>query len=209
MIRAIRAVATPVALVVGFAGTSLALASEARAQGPGDAGRAGGPARPDELETLQKNLAEESATLTTSLTTSDCATACRALASIRRAADKICALDPDARCVAARAKADDATRRVHEACPECALASVPTPKSPPNDRAMGKGAPKKGAAEEVVVSGTDSPAQASAPQSESRRGGCAGCTTGGASPAGDLGVGALALGALALVLRRKRVRRTS
>jgi MYXO-CTERM domain-containing protein len=206
VIRAIRALPTHFAIVAAFAGTSLASTPEARAQGPGDAGRAGeNLARPEELKTLEKNLADESAALSTSLTTSDCATACRALASIRRAAEKICALDPDERCDAARAKADDATRRVREACPECALAIAPMPKSPPHDRAAGKAGTKKGgeAHESVVVSGTDSPASP-APQSESRRGGCAGCATGGAPPFGDLSGGALAIGALALVLRRKR-----
>lgn len=171
---------------VAFAGMSLAFTAEARAQG----------AQPDAVTTLEKSLAEEHA----ALSTADCSTACRALASIRRAAEKICALDPDERCVAARAKADDATRRVRDACPDCAIASAPLPTSPPRDRPAAKGG---------VHAGSDSPSPVSAsppnsPQSESRRGGCAGCTTTAAAPAGDLASVALALVALALVLRRKR-----
>jgi MYXO-CTERM domain-containing protein len=145
----------------------------------------------DDVTALEKKLTEEHA----ALSTADCATACRALASIRRAADKICALEPGERCEAGRAKAKDATRRVREACPECAIASGPPKPAPPTEReerAMTKG----GAASADAV-------PASAPPSESKRGGCAGCTTAPTSP-GDLTTAALAFTALALVLRRRR-----
>ena len=148
----------------------------------------------DDLTTLEKNLASESA----ALSTSDCATACRALASIRRAADRICALDPGERCAAGRAKADDATRRVREACPECAIATAPPAPAPapaPEQRAMTKGGGPV-TADSVSVA-------ASAPPSESKRGGCAGCATTPTTP-GDLTTGALALAALAFTLRRRK-----
>lgn len=105
----------------------------------------------DELATLQKNLADEQS----ALATSDCSTACRALDSIRRVADRICVLDPGDPCTSARARADAATRRVREACPECAI----LPGSPPP-------------AMEAKTVSTDS-----GPPSESKRGGCAGCAT--------------------------------
>ena len=144
----------------------------------------------DDLTTLEKNLAQEH----DALSTSDCATACRALASIRRAADKICALDSGERCAAGRAKADDATRRVREACPECAIASAPPQPSPPKEeRAMTKAGAAPANAEVTTA----------APPSESKRGGCAGCTTSTTAP-GDLTLGALAFGALVLVMRRRR-----
>ena len=152
----------------------------------------------EDLTTLEKQLADESI----ALTTADCANACRALASIRRAAQKICALDPDERCVAARAKADDATRRVHEACPDCAIASAPLPGPRHEERAMGKGGSPRPAPPQV-----DAQQPASAPPSESSKGGCASCTTSGTSP-GDLAPAALAIGALAFVLRRRRVTRS-
>jgi MYXO-CTERM domain-containing protein len=169
-------IASAVTIVLASAGTS----SHARAQGA-----------KDDVTTLEKNLAQEH----DALSTSDCATACRALASIRRAADKICALDPGERCARGRAKADDATRRVREACPECAIAVAPPQPAPPKteDRAMTKG----GAATDVEV------VTASAPPSESKRGGCAGCTTSSSTP-NDLAFGALAFGALALVMRRRK-----
>lgn len=146
------------------------------------------PARADDaIAELEKSLAEEHA----ALSTSDCSAACRALASIRRAADKICALEPGARCLAAHAKAEDATRRVREACPECAIASIspePAPQAPANMPAP----------TESTKSGTSSGVSA-----ESRKGGCASCDAGGASP-GDYTAGALAVLALARVLRRRK-----
>jgi hypothetical protein len=146
----------------------------------------------DEVTTLERNLASETATLSTS----DCTTACRALASIRRAADKICELEPGDRCTAGRAKADEATRRVREACPECAIATAPTtPKPSPEreERAMTK------------TAADSAPTAASAPPSESKRGGCAGCATTPVGP-GDLTTAALAICALGFTLRRRRRR---
>ncbi|MCC6552773.1 MAG: hypothetical protein IT372_07095 [Polyangiaceae bacterium] len=51
-----------------------------------------------------------------------CATACRALASMSRAADHLCGLagEGDARCGDARARVKSATDRVHHQCPACA-----------------------------------------------------------------------------------------
>jgi hypothetical protein len=104
------------------------------------------------LENLQKELDGEHA----KLSTSDCTEACRALGSIRRAADKICALDPGTtRCSSAQAKADDATRRVREACPECVIAALPHREAPP----------------------PAAPASAPAEYRAEKRGGCAGCAT--------------------------------
>lgn len=166
---------------------SLALSTPARAQEVNAAPVPGA----DDITTLEKNLASEHA----ALSTVDCATACRALASIRRAADRICALDPDERCVAARAKADDATRRVRDACPTCTIASVPPQPTPPMARPAKKGADDSESAHVA----------ASAPPSESKRGGCAGCTT-SATSRPDLGSGALALAALVFAMRRRSKR---
>lgn len=187
-----------VVVAVGLSGAGAAQAQS----------RPGARAGADEITTLEKNLASEHA----ALSTADCSTACRALASIRRAADRICALDPDERCLAARAKADDATRRVREACPECAIAFAPITPGPeqptakpgpysPSPTPAAKGGTPRSDQESTQV------APANAPPSESRRGGCAGCTTSGASP-GDVGTLGLALAALAVVMRRRRARRT-
>ncbi|MDB4944272.1 MAG: hypothetical protein JWP97_3806, partial [Labilithrix sp.] len=77
-------------------------------------------ARADEIDDLEKSLTAESL----ALSTSDCTSACLALSSIRRAADRLCALEPGPRCVAAQAKALDASRRVRDACPRCAAAAL-------------------------------------------------------------------------------------
>ncbi len=145
----------------------------------------------DDVASLEKHLREEHA----ALQTQDCVLACRALASIRRAADRICALEPGPRCDDARAKADDARKRVSEACPDCALAAAP----PTDDerRAAAKPAPAP-AQERVETSGTES-----AP----RRGGCASCTTTGAAPGGDLAVVLLGAWAASRVVRRRPSRR--
>ena len=189
----IRTIVAAVAIGLTFGST----AGAARAQGvPGSPGAA---APKDDLTTLERSLAEQH----DALSTSDCANACRALASIRRAADKICALDPGDRCAAGRAKADDATRRVREACPECALASVAPEPKPRDERAMTKGGSKAAEAPQATSDGVPTAQTASAPPSESRRGGCAGCTTTAAAP-GDLTGGLLAGLALAYALRRRR-----
>lgn len=154
------------------------------------------PSSKDEITTLEKQLASEA----TALSTAECTSACRALASIRRAADKICVLDPGERCTAARAKADDAARRVRAACPDCAIASPPgaTPAPPPpapiaEEKPADMSPPAKGG----------STATANAPPSESKRGGCAGCATTKATH-GDLAGVALVVVALFRMLRRRR-----
>ncbi len=172
-------------MAVAIVASCVGVSAEAQAQ---RGGVAVGAER-EELVTLERSLAEEHA----ALSTSDCMTACRALASIRRATERICALDPEERCSAARAKADEATRKVRAACPECAVVASPPPPPAPMDHQMAKGG------------SADSPAPASAPPSESSRGGCASCTTTPSSPT-DLAPAALALTALAFALRRRRTR---
>ena len=151
------------------------------------------PARAgDPIADLEKSLAEEHA----ALSTSDCTAACRALASIRRAADKICALEPGARCSAAHAKAEDATRRVRDACPECAIASVtPQPERAPAATPV---MPSEPGRDSTTKTGT-----ANAPAAESSRGGCASCAEGGATP-GDWTASALGILARGGLLRRRR-----
>lgn len=114
----------------------------------------------------------------------DCATACKALASIQRATERICALAPGPRCEAARAKADDATQRVRATCPDCLDA---------HDRRLD--------ATETPRAVPASAVESAAPE----RGGCRSCATSGASSSG-VDVGWLALAAL-VVARLRRFRR--
>lgn len=196
MIRVKHRPRSRLAVAIAAAGALTIVSAAGSVCAQGAPGAQGGK---EDLTTLEKSLAEQH----DALSTTDCVTACRALASIRRAADKICALDPGDRCAAGRAKADDATRRVHEACPECAIASTPFEPTPrPEERAMTKGGSGSKAAESPPS--PDVETVQSAPPSESKRGGCAGCTTTSAAP-GDLAGGVLAALALAFALRRRRV----
>ena len=148
----------------------------------------------DDVEALSKQLQQEYS----ALSTSDCAIACKAYASIRRASDKICGLEPGPRCNDARAKADDAQRRVQAACPDCHIAIAPgkederraTQPAPP---------PPSPANVDAKTAGTAMESSESAP----RKGGCASCTTAGEKPTGDLGAAALGAFVIARVLRRR------
>jgi MYXO-CTERM domain-containing protein len=118
---------------------------------------------------------------------SDCTLACRALESMRHAADRLCSLDPGDRCARARHKVEEASARVRSSCPSCAVeqegekAFAPPPTSP--------APPTETVAQEAQVQ---------------RRGGCGGCAT--TSTPVDAVV-PLALGALGLLaLRRRRQR---
>lgn len=147
----------------------------------------------EDVETLVKQLDQEH----TALSTQDCVTACKALASIRRAAEKICGLEAGPRCIDARSKADDAQRRVQAACPDCQIAAA----KPKDDE---RRASKKGAPEEAPTTGSTK----NAPPAESSRGGCASCSTPGDVPTGDVGV--LVVAGLALARRlRSRARARS
>lgn len=137
---------------------------------------------------LEKQLNEEHS----ALSTSDCNAACRALGSIRRAADKICALEPGPRCDTARTKAADATRRVRDACPDCVIAAGP-PGPAPNEpvQAVSPGSPAKDTASTEAAESAG-------------RGGCRSCSATDASGRGDLGMIALVAFGLARILGARR-----
>lgn len=63
--------------------------------------------------------------VTTAAKSDPCATACRALASMKRAAEHVCELAGagDARCGAARDRVKNASARVHASCPACGAAA--------------------------------------------------------------------------------------
>jgi hypothetical protein len=168
----------------------LFFAATARAADAGSAANDGG----DEAIELLRSIASQAE----ALSTDDCAAACRALGSMRRAADRLCTLDPGRRCTEARARVDEAARKVREACPGCAVAMPQSEDEKPSIvHAPAKGGVSGGSgAPEATVN-----AQA-APPSESRRGGCAGCS---GSSGGHGGTSALSLvGAVALALRLVR-----
>lgn len=136
---------------------------------------------------LEKSIEDQAS----ALSTDDCDTACKALASMQRATDRLCKMDPGPSCTKARSVVDSATRRVRDACPACANAFAP---SPPPTRAP----------DEVGTTTKQEDAAQPAPPSESRRGGCAGCDAGGAPPVSDAAL--IALAWLMTRTRRKRSR---
>ena len=157
----------------------LAPSSLAAAQSGDGAARAGS----GEVATLQAEIAREYE----ALSTAGCDVACRALASMQRAAARLCALDPGPKCADARAKVRDAANRVHTSCPGCALAADDD--RPPPARSAREPAPAP-----------------PAPLGEAQRprGGCAGCAVGDGST--DVGAAALALAWALMVLARRRRR---
>jgi hypothetical protein len=118
---------------------------------------------------------------------SDCDTACRALDSMRRATERLCAMDPGDRCARARQKLAEATAHVRSACPSCPEATghmfteSEKAEAPPAPAPAGNAA----VAEETV---------------QKKSGGCGGCTL---ATADDGSPGAAWLLGLALLLLRK------
>jgi MYXO-CTERM domain-containing protein len=152
---------------------------------PGDGGRRRAARVPrDEAAELARSIEREAQ----QLATDDCTSACRASASMRGATDRLCAIDPGKRCADARAILADATRRVRDACPACAVTAAPE-------------APMPGRAHQREPVTMNAPP---APAPESKRGGCAGCATSGVPVDGS--AGALALLALAALGRARRRR---
>jgi MYXO-CTERM domain-containing protein len=118
---------------------------------------------------------------------SDCSTACRALDSMRRSVERLCAMDPGDRCLSARAKLAEATRHVRASCPLCEQtldrpepATAPPP--PPPTTASNSAAYEEAAPE--------------------KRGGCASCAT--ATTRGDAGWVPSLAAALFILLRHRR-----
>ncbi len=142
-----------------------------------------------DLPALVRELASAERAVGDGLSASDgCAIACRALDSMRRAKDRICALDAGAACDDARRRTSSAEARVAQSCP-CALSDDP-PAAKAADMKKPAAAP-----ESATSPGAD---VASAPQ----RGGCASCAT-----VGQRGVSPLALGATALFIAAAFARR--
>src|SRR5262245_19151256 len=95
--------------LVSVAFATLSLPVTALAQAPPDAATA-----PDAATTMEQEVSELEAQIEredVSLATGDCASACAALASMRRAAERLCALDPGPKCSAARANVEGAASR--------------------------------------------------------------------------------------------------
>ena len=90
--------------------------------------------------------------------TQDCATACKALDSLARAAEHICQVAPD-QCEAAKARVKNASERVHAACPTCETRAEATGTAPAGDTVLvAQSAPRSGCAG-CAISGTNGDAE--------------------------------------------------
>ena len=107
-------------------------------------------------------------------TPADCETACKALESLERAAEHICAVAPE-HCQEARARAAAAADRVRAACPQCAPRAEFTAQTQTGELLAVQSAPSHG--------------------------GCAGCAT---APASGARGALFALGLLLLLARIRR-----
>jgi hypothetical protein len=145
-----------------------------------------------ELAALHAEMQREEA----ALATRDCVEACRALGSMRRAAERICRIEPGPKCTDARARVQAATDRVSRSCPECAAAKE---REEQQLEATRKAEPAATPAPQAAPAAASMPAEA-AP----RKGGCAGCAIGTREDRGlGLGIVALLFGAV-LVRGRRR-----
>jgi hypothetical protein len=147
-------VSRPIVLAVAACLTGAFAATRAEAQTS-----AGDPAIAMSMDEAWAELSEEER----ALAAGDCETMCKALHSMARAAQRICALaeggnDADRqRCVDAKARVEEATKRVLAACPACnpsppyAPATVPPP--PPPVGTVDKGAASTDEAETTALSG--------------------------------------------------------
>jgi len=157
-------------------------------------------AQPSEIEQLEAELAEGLATLSTS----DCVTACLALDSMIRAAERLCELDPGPRCDEAQRKVDEAARRVHEACPDCAASRD----SEDDDGTKTVTRAQEGPGEQPAQAGAadeSAPAYAPGPPAEDQgAAGCAACHVGYAHDATPAPWLLLLAAALASARRRRR-----
>jgi len=174
-------VRTPIFAALLMAASLVAGTTRAQplADGGGDAGQA---------DALQVEIDRDWA----SLQNADCATACRALDSMRHAADRLCALDQGDRCARAQQRVRDATDRVRATCPDCAAAN------------------KEEQAKVPAAGEQPQETSATAPPAEQRGGGCAACAVGMPSVDGGGGgaaAAAAALVALALARTARRQRR--
>jgi hypothetical protein len=132
------------------------------------------------------------------LSSSDCKSACLALASARRATQQICQLYPGKQCERAMAKLEELTKRVRAECPDCKTAFLPPPDK--DDKEAPANEPAKPAPQPTAETGAGS--APAAPPPERSKGGCASCEVGGTDALFDPSL--VAIVAWALARRRRR-----
>jgi hypothetical protein len=173
-------------VIAGIFAGFLAVSGFARAQGQP---RPGAPGT-DTAASLEQELARSERQLSTAGISLNgppgspaagpprCVDACRALEAMRRAADRLCALDPGPPCKDARDRVLRATTRVHDTCPACAVAASGNAQQDDRD----------GEASTLTPSQPVPPPPPPAPgatemrqESSPRKGGCASCASTGSA----------------------------
>jgi hypothetical protein len=109
----------------------------------------------------------------------DCTMACRALESMRRATERLCAIEPGNRCAEAIRKVGDATQRVRAACPTCPESLVESSPAPVPADAPSRAEPEP--ATQGTGASTRSFEVVASAEGAKKRGGCAGCSTPGSA----------------------------
>lgn len=172
-------------------------------------------ASPAEAEPVDEAtaLTQQIQQISDALNTANCPLACQALASMQRATERLCAIDPGPRCAEAKTKVKAAEDKVRAACPDCAAAQL-KPEAPADagvHRGPRKGVGKKGdidqkPEEPAPPRGDAAKPAAPPPSSESvvvKGGGCAGCEVGAADERGLWGA-SLLMGLWAVSRWRRR-----
>jgi MYXO-CTERM domain-containing protein len=157
------------------------LVSASAVADPPKAGRADSDAQTEGERAWSDFNTQENALESTS--TQDCATACKALESLARAAQHLCDVAPE-HCDEAKAKLRTASDRVHAACPQCEVRAEVAPR------------PVTFSGQEVKTVQVEA--------APTKGGGCAGCAVAKHETGG--GALAFALGALLAGVRRRRRR---
>jgi MYXO-CTERM domain-containing protein len=144
------------------------------------------PEPPATAESLEQRLDE----LEPVVNGADCDAACSALASMMRAADELCELEPGERCEAAKKRVAAAKERVRKSCPDCVAAR--------SDDDTGGDADVE---EEQQGGPVPEPATEDSVQAAKTDGGCATCAVGGPSSSPRRGLLGLLLVGAALCRR--------
>jgi MYXO-CTERM domain-containing protein len=158
---------------------------------------------PTTVDALEALVGDLEGVVAGELQTNDCVAACEALASMQRAADRLCELEPGPRCEDARADVDAARDRVSRACPDCVAARAKEER-----RQEAADEPdlleQERVDEDMASEPTSTVSPGAAPPAEEARGGCAACAVG--SPRQDGSAALLAWLGLALAALRRRRR---
>jgi MYXO-CTERM domain-containing protein len=147
---------------------------------------------PEAQATVTSMMGELDAAIA-ALDINDCNAACEAIASMKRAAERICDLEPGPRCDTARAKVEEARKKVRAACPTCEAATgkattvtaedKPKPRSPKKQEQKDN-QPAPDVEDEHQREYETRPSEPSAPPPSAAPsdGGCAPCAVGSREP---------------------------